>query len=233
MKKENGIDMSRYGYYPEDKKKLEINEVIWKMWDFRLLVILDVLVWVLWFFHTLGILYIGYTYDATLTDWIGFSFIFFISCIIVLGITVVPIFIARFMDEKKRILKNIHKYLPGVGDDFLEQLQADLYKGLRFMKRHNLVISDRYVIGTITDLVLNPMVIPKDQIQEIAYANYRIVTLKFYIVIKEVYFRLKNGKEIKMPVGDWDGLGLTLRALADCGVPIIDISQEKKNSRGK
>lgn len=35
MKKEKTIDMSQYRYYPEDKRKLELNEIIWKMRDFR------------------------------------------------------------------------------------------------------------------------------------------------------------------------------------------------------
>ena len=231
MKKEKTIDMSQYRYYPEDKKKLELDELIWKMWDFRLLFILSIPVWAIWSISTSGILYICYTYGATMTEWVVFSLIIFISFMIPLGVMVVPIFIAKIMDEKKRIMKNTYQYLSNVGDDFLEQLQADLYKGLPFMKKHNLVISDSYVIGSITGMILNPIAIPKEQIKEIAYAYYTRATIKYYIVVQEVYFRLKNGKEIMMPVGDQDNLGLTLRALEDCGTPIIDISQEKKNSR--
>ena len=142
-----------------------------------------------------------------------------------------PILVARFMNAKKRILKNAYKYLSNVGDDFLEQLQTDLNKGLPFRKKHNLVISERYVIGCITWGGLNPIAIPKEQIREIAYAAYELVSIKRIIPVQEVFFRLENGKEISMPVSDYGNIGLTLRALKDCGAPIIDISHEKKYGR--
>ena len=118
-----------------------------------------------------------------------------------------------------------------MGDDFLEQLQADLNKGLPFLKKHNLVVSECYILGSITYGVLNPIAMPKEQIGEIAYAGYTLASFTNHINVQEVFFRLKNGKELSMPVSDPGNLGLTLRALEDCGVPIIDISQEKKCGR--
>ncbi|MDE6674915.1 MAG: hypothetical protein K2K19_08935 [Acetatifactor sp.] len=94
-----------------------------------------------------------------------------------------------------------------------------------------MVISERYIIGSITDLTFNPIAIPKEQIREIAYVYYEIATIRYNLVVQEVYFRLKNEKEIRMPVGDRCNLDLTLRALEDCGAPIIDITQEKRYGR--
>ena len=96
-----------------------------------------------------------------------------------------------------------------------------------------MAISERYIIGFITYGGLNPIAIPKEQIREIAYAGYTLASFTDHVNVQELYFHLKNGKEISMPVSDPGNLGLTLCALQDCGVSIIDISQEKKMEREK
>lgn len=226
--KEKTIDISQYRYYPEDQRKLELDEIIRRMRDFRLLYIFAVPVWAAWGGFT-SVLLFAFMPESVANDILVIRITaIFVWLIVPLGTITVLKLIARNMDKKKDIIRNAYKYLSNVGDDFLELLQADLYKGLRFKKKHNLVISDSYIIGSITNMVFSPMAIPKDQIREIAYAYYSQATIKYHFVIQEVYFRIKNGKEIMMPVGDRYNLGLTLKALEDCGVPIIDISQEKK-----
>lgn len=231
MVKEKTIDMSKYRYYPEDKKKLELNEIIRKMRDFRLLYIFSIPVWAAWGVYTSALLFAFMPESVANNIWVIEVSTIFLWLIVPLGTIIMLRLIAKNKDKKKEIMRNAYNYLSNVGDDFLEQLQADLYKGLPFMKKHNLVISNSYIIGSITDIVFSPMAIPKEQIREIAYAYYSISTVKYHIVVQEVYFRLKNSKEIRMTVGDRYNLGLTLRALESCGTPIIDISQEKKDSR--
>lgn len=231
MKKEKLIDISRYRYYPEDQKKLELDEIIWKMRDFRIWYLIFIPVWAAWIGITSVFLFAFMPVSLADNIWIVRITAIFLWLIVPLVTIIVLRSIAKNTDEKKIIIRNAYQYLSNVGDDFLEQLQADLYKGLPFMKKHNLIISDRYIIGSITGTIRNPIAIPKEQIREIAYAYYSISTIKYHFVVQEVYFRLKNGKEIMMPVGDRYHLGLTLKALEDCGSPIIDISQEKKNSR--
>ena len=228
MVKEQTIDINQYRYYPEDKKKLELDEIIRKMRDFRLLYIFSIPVWAAWG-GFLSVLLFAFMPKGIANDIlvIGITVIF-VWLVIPLGTIIVLRLIVGNTDKKKDIIRNAYKYLSNVGEDFLEQLQADLYSGLRFMKKHNLIISNSYIIGSITNMAFSPMAIPKEQIREIAYAHYSQTTIKYHFVIQEVYFRLKNGKEIMMPVGDRYNLGLTLRALEDCGTPIIDISQEKK-----
>ena len=80
------------------------------------------------------------------------------------------------------------------------------YRAKNKDEKNNLVISERYIIGSITDLTYNPIAIPKEQIREIAYVYYEIATIRY-------------------------NLDLTLRALEDCGAPIIDITQEKRYGR--
>lgn len=215
------IDMSQYRYYPEDKRSLELNEILFNMRDFRLLYIFSIPIWAVWGSITFGILAVYFMEGAT-------AIIIFILFMIPLGIIILIRYRAKNKDKKNRIIENANTYLSNVGEDFLEQLQADLNKGLPFMKKNNLVISERYIIGSITDLVFNPIAIPKEQIREIAYVYYELVSIRYHFVVQEVYFRLKNEKEIRMPVGDRCNLDLTLRALEACGVPIIDITQEKR-----
>lgn len=226
-KSQKTIDISQYRYYPEDKRTLELNEILFWMRDFRVLYIAFIPVWAIWGIFVFSFFYVGVIAAEGAVGII----IKLILLTIPLGVIILIRRIAKSKDEKKRLFKNAHKYLSNVGEDFLEQLQADLNKGLPFMKKYNLVISDNYIIGSMADIVLNPMAIPKEQIGEIAYVYYEIVTIKRHYVVQEVYFRLKNGKEIRMSVGDRNNLGLTLRALKDCGVPITDITQKKRSGR--
>lgn len=228
MKKEKTIDMSQYRYYPEDKTKLEIDEIIRKMRDFRVFYIFSIPVWAAWGGFSSVLLY-AFMPESVANDGlvIGITALF-VWLIIPSGAMIAIRLIVGNMDKKQDIINNAYYYLSNVGDDFLEQLQVDLYRGLRFRKKYNLVISNNYIIGSISDIGFHPMALPKDQIREIAYAYYSEATIKYHFLIQEVYFRLKNGKEIRMPVGDQYNIDLTLRALKDCEVPIINISQEKK-----
>ena len=229
--KEKTIDMSLYRYYPEDKRRLELDEIIRKMRDFRLMYIFSIPVWAAWGGFS-SVLLFAFMPESVANDILIIRFTaIFVWLVIPLSTIIVLRLIVGNMDKKKDIIKNADKYLSNVGDDFLGQLQEDLYKGLRFMKKHNLVISNSYIIGSITGMAFSPMAVPKEQIREIAYAYYSRANIKYYFVIQEVYFSLKNGKEIMMPVGDRYNLGLTLKALEDCGAPIIDVSQEKKYGR--
>lgn len=231
MVKEKTIDMSQYRYYPEDKKKLELDEIIWKMRDSRLLYLFSIPVWAAWGVFTSALLFAFMPESVANNIWVIRISAIFVWLIVPLATILALRFIAKNTDKKKKIMRNAYSYLSNVGDDFVEQLQVDLYSGLPFMKKHNLVISNGYVIGSITNMVFSPIAIPKEQIREIAYVYYSQSTIKYHIVVQEVYFHLKNGKEIMMPVSDRYNLGLTLRALESCGTPIIDISQEKKYSR--
>lgn len=233
------IDMSQYRYDPEDKRALELNTIIFKMREFGILYVLTILICAIFgIFYTFGLLLAYSTEGITATALgIGLMIIFILLVLIPSGIIVLIRNKAKHKDETNKIIENANRYLSNVGEDFLEQVQADLNKGLPFMKKHNLVISDKYIIGSTTGLKLNPMalnpiVIPKEEIREIAYVYYTWSTVRYRFLVQEVYFRLKNGKEIKMPVNDKHNIGLTLKALEDCRVPIIDITQEvKKTSR--
>ena len=226
--KKKTIDMSRYRYYPEDKRKLELNEILRWMRDFRLLYIFSIPVWAAWGGFA-SVLLFAFLPESVANNVRVLGIIaVFVWLIVPVSAILLIRRIAINTDAEKKIIANAYQYLPNVRIDFIEQLQADLYKGLPFMKKHNLVISERYILGSMADVVLNPIAIPKDQIREIAYVYRSITTLKYHFVVQEVYFRLKNGKEIRMPVGDRNNLGLTLKALEDCGTPIIDVSQEKK-----
>ena len=232
--KEKTIDMSQYRYYPEDKKKLELDEIVRGMRDFRLLYIFSIPVWAAWG-GFVSVLLFAFLPESVANNVRVLGIIaIFVWLIVPLSAIILIKRIAINTDVEKKIIANAYQYLPNVRIDFIEQLQADLYKGLQFMKKHNLVISERYILGSMADVALNPIAIPKDQIREIAYVYRSITTIKYHFVVQEVYFRLKNGKEIRMPVGDRNNLGLTLKALEDCGTPIIDVSQEKKyGGRGK
>lgn len=226
-KSKKTIDMSQYGYYPEDKKKLQLNEILYKMRNFRALFIFTFLIWLVWgFFYTFAVLLILMK-GATAAGWAAGGIVIFILCMLPWGIAILIKHKAKNKDEKEKILENANAYLSNVGGDFIEQLQADLNKGLPFMKKHNLTVSNSYVIGSMTAASFNPIVIPKEQIREIAYVYYSRATFRTRYVEQAVYFRLKNGKEIKIPVDDRDNLGLTLKALEDCGAPIKDITQLK------
>lgn len=226
-KSKKTIDMNQYGYYPEDKKKLQLNEILFKMRNFRALYIFAFLIWLvfgsIYSFAILLILMKG----ATAAGWVAGGIVILILCMLPWGIVILIKHKARNKDEKDKIIENANTYLSNVGEDFIEQLQADLNKGLPFMKKHNLTISNSYVIGSMTGASFNPIAIPKEQIREIAYVYYSRATFRTRYVEQDIYFRLKNGKEIKLPVNDRDNLGLTLRALEDCGAPIKDITQIK------
>lgn len=231
MKKGKAIDISQYRYYPKDKEKLELDEIIFEMRDFRVLYIISIPIWALWGIITGAILAVYLTEGATATEWVVGIIIIFILFLIFGSIIPFIRYRAKNKSEKNRIIDNANTYLSDVGEDFLEQVQADLYKGLPFMKKHNLVISERYIIGSIKELGLDPIVIPKEQIQEIAYAIYEQM---FYIrglyweLRQEFFFRLKNGKEIKVHVNDPFNSELALRALQGCGIKMIDISSKSK-----
>ncbi|MDE6674914.1 MAG: hypothetical protein K2K19_08930 [Acetatifactor sp.] len=122
------VDMSQYRYYPEDKRTLELNKLLFNMRDFRLLYIFSIPVWAVWGSIAFGILVVYFMEGAT-------AIIIFILFMIPLGIIILIRYRAKNKDEKNRIIENANTYLSNVGEDFLEQLQADLNKGLPFMKK--------------------------------------------------------------------------------------------------
>lgn len=234
-KSKKTIDMSQYRYAPEDKRALELSEIIFRLREFWglnfIIILICTMMGIIYSFALVAIYSTGGITEIGLG--IGIVILCIIFVMIPLGIIALIRKKAKKKDEKDKIIKNANTYLSNVGDDFLEQLQTDLNKGLPFMKKHNLAISDRYIIGSLTGAPLNPMVfdpiaIPKEQIREIAYVYYTWGTLRYRFIVQDVYFRLKNGKEIVLPVNDRHNIGLTLKALEDCRVPIIDITKEKK-----
>lgn len=105
--------MNQYRYDPADKRELGINKVISKLKGFRVMYIIAVPVWAFWIIITASILYVYSTEDVMATDW-------------AVGIIIISVL--------KNILKNARQFLSNVGGDFFEQLQADLNKGLPFLK---------------------------------------------------------------------------------------------------
>lgn len=231
MANDNAIDITQYRYYPEDRKKLMIEAIIRKMRDLRLFYIFAIPVWAAWGLFSTVFFFVllpesmannvPVIRTATIFIWLIIPLVVMIALRLIIGHT----------DKRKDIMRNAHKYLSNVGNDFMEQLQADLYSGLKFMKKYNLVISHNYVIGSISDSAFNLMAIPKEQIKSIAYVYYYQPTVRYTIVEQKIYFRLKNGKEVMMPVRDRYNIGLTLKALEECGVPIIDITREKRSGK--
>lgn len=224
-KKKNTIDINQFRYDPEDKKELELNKIFFRVRDFRLLYVFSIPVWIIWAIFAASIISVYKLSDTTITGWTVRIIIIFTLFLTVLGTIIFIKYRAKNKDYKNKITENANTYLPDVGDDFPERLQKDLYNGLPFLKKHNLIISERYIIGSTKSAFFNPVAIPKDQIHEIAYRDYELITIKYHIHEQEVFFRLKNGKEICMPVGDRGNLGLTLKALEDCGVPMFRLVQ--------
>lgn len=225
-------NMSQYRYFPEDKGELELNAVIFRLREFSLLYFFTVLGCVMFGFICFPALLVVYSTGGMTAAGlaVGIMLLFLLFGAIPFGGIVFARYRLKNKDEKNRIMANANKYLSNVGEDYLEQLQADLRKGLRFMKKHNLIISTDYIIGSMTNAwlpIVDPIAIPKEQLREIAYVYYTWLSLKYRIVVQQIYFRLKNGKEIMMPVKDRYNIGLTLKALEECGVPIRDITQQK------
>lgn len=225
IKDKNTVDINQFRYDPEDKKELELNKIIFRVRDFRLLYVFSIPVWIIWAIFAASIISVYKLTDTTVTGWTVRIIIIFTLFVTVLGTIIFIRYRAKNKDYKNRIIENANTYLPDVGDDFPEQLQKDLYNGLPFLKKHNLIISERYIIGSLKSAFFNPVAIPKEQIREITYRDYELITIKYHIHEQEVFFRLKNGKEICMPVGDRGNLGLTLKALEDCGVPMFRLVQ--------
>lgn len=234
-KSQKTINMNQYWYFPEDKRTLELNAIIFQLREFFLLYFFTILFCAMFgFIFTFALVAVYSTESISAAGLaVGIMILFLLFVILPLGVIVFIRYRLKNKDEKNRILENAKKYLTNVGEDYLEQLQADLRRGLRFMKKHNLVISTDYIVGSIAKTALpivDPIAIPKEQIREIAYVYYTWGTLRYHFVEQEVYFRLKNGKQIMMPVNDRNNIGLTLKALEECGVPIKDITQQKYGS---
>ncbi len=242
MKKDNTIDMSRYRYCPEDKRKLELDAIFFEMKDFRAWYIISIPVWALWGIITAAVLAVYLTEGATAAEWaVGLAIIFGLFLILLGSIPFIK-YMAKRPNRylKERLLANANTYLANpylsdIGEDYLEQIQADLSKGLRFLKKHNLVISEQYIFGSVKEQGLDPVAIPKEQIQEIAYAiynrpfhTYGMGIHSAMVLRQEFYFRLKNGKEIKVYVNDRNHPALALSALQECGIKMIDVSPKKK-----
>lgn len=228
-KHKNTVDISQFRYDPEDKKELELNKIIFRIRDFRLLYVFSIPFWIIWAVFAADILSLYGSSDTTINGWLVRIIIIFALFIILSGTIIFIKYRAKNKDQINRIIENANTYLSDVGDDFPERLQKDLYKGLPFLKKYNLIISERYIIGSMKSAFFDPVAIPKEQISEITYRDYELITIKYHIHEQEVFFHLKNGKEICMTVGDRGNLGLTLKALVDCGVPIRDVTQEKSS----
>ena len=240
MKNDNTIDMSRYRYCPEDKRKLALDAIFFEMKDFRTWYIISIPVWALWGIITVAVLAVYLTEGATAAEGVvGLAIIFGLFLILLGSIPFIK-YMAKKPDRylKERLLANANTYLSEpfvqshIGEDYLEQIQADLSKGLRFLKKHNLVISEQYIFGSVKELGLDPVAIPKEQIQEIAYAIYERPFHTFgmgihwaMVLRQEFYFRLKNGKEIKVYVNDRNHPALALNALQECGIKMTDVSK--------
>lgn len=229
------IDMSRYRYCPEDKRKLDLNAIFFEMKDFRAWYIISIPVWALWGIITAAVLAVYLTEGATAAEWVVGLAIIFVLFLILLGTIPFMKYMAKKPDQylRNRLLANVNTYLSDIGEDFLKQVQADLSKGLRFLKKHSLVISEQYIFGSVKELGLDPVAIPKEQIQEIAYAIYNRLFhtrgIHWAMVLRqEFYFRLKNGKEINVYVNDRNNPELALNALKECGIKMIDVSPKKK-----
>lgn len=241
IKSQKTTNMSQYWFFPEDKKVLELNVIIFQLREFFLLYFFIILFCALFgSIYTLALLF-AYLSPQKSTEGItgtglavGLMILFLVFVILPLAAIVFIRHKLKNKDMKNRVLVNAKKYLSNVGEDYLEQLQADLKRGLRFMKKHNLVLSTDYVIGSIAKTglpIVDPIAIPKEQIKEIAYVYYTWGNIKYHFVEQEVYFRLKNGKQLMMPVNDRNNIGLTLKALEECEVPIKDITQLRYGSK--
>ena len=226
MKKGKTIYLSDFRYYPEDEKELEIREILYKMRSFRALYIISFSFWASWGIAA-AIMLLMLDIVTTKECIMGITVII-ASFLIPLTVIVIVKRMIKNKDDVEKVMENAHIYLSDVGEDFLEQLQTDLYKGLSLMRKRNLVISDNYIIGSIGEMGFNPVVFPKDQIREIAYKVYESMFWAsgfHWAFVQEFYFRLKNGNEIMIYVKDQDYPDLALKALENCGIKMIDLMQ--------
>ncbi|MBO4637629.1 MAG: hypothetical protein J5685_10840 [Clostridiales bacterium] len=231
--------LKRYEYYPNNPRKLTIRAVIHKMRDFRLMYIFSILPWMMWgclaIVTVTGFLAPQTQYEDYQRTMTVLSILTVAGFIIIAGTMRLITLILKNKDVEKVIRRNTRKILPEIGDSIIEPLAEDLSRGMVFLKSHNIAVSDNYIIGSTNAYTMNPVVFPKNMIEEVAYAIYEdgSVTIptarglsSARIVIQNFYFRLKNKKQVKVPVNDKYQPYLALEALQKAGIKTVELPRK-------
>ena len=223
--------MSQYRYYPEDKRKLELNEVIFKMRDFRL-------VWICVMFPMACLLFpinlacfsFVFLEASTIGSWIVSIVVMLCSLLLSGGVYIAIRSYMKHKDERQKILEHAKRFQLNTDESFIDQIQEDLYKGIPFVKSHNILVSENYIFGSLKETGLDLVVIPKEQIIEVVHkyeSEWTFVVNGFHRLVKQqLVFKLKNGKNINVFVSDKFHPELAWQALKNSGIKVVDISPE-------
>ena len=210
-------ELSRYQFHPNNDKELTLENITFKMRDLRLfyiLVMAPVGVFILAFSAALLSVLIMGSDNRNLSESAIIVLIILAAWLCYFGAYKFYIFYVKKKDETASIRRNLKIYQIDFDGDLIAALRADLKQGVRFLKNHNLMISNRFVMGSVADPQFDPIVIPIDQIK---YVEYDIsqsfdLALRRY-VYQRFYFHTINGREITVYVNDKYNPDLALKAL--------------------
>lgn len=230
--------IKKYAYYPANPKALTLQSVIHKMRDFRFLYVFTIPIWIFWGAGALAGIYclfadLGRT--KTRDDY-AFLLIYNLVIIVLFFVNIGAYKLIHWKLKNKDVasilLNNTKQYLPQANQDLMGLVERDFANGLPFLKSHNLAVSNHFIIGSLNLNTLNPVVIPKEEVREVAYEIYegdlriipsgRGVTMTRDIV-QNFNFRLNNGQSVPVQVNDKYNPDLALYALQRAGLKTVNL----------
>lgn len=232
----------KYRYYPENPKKLELKEVLHKMRDLRYFYIFMIPAWIFWGSGAMAAVYTWFMDDSVIRteeDVIGvviYNAVILVGLGVIIGVYILVNLAFKNKNIRPAILRNIQKYIPETDESIFDKVQEDLYKGMPFLKNHNIGISENYIIGNLNLNGFNPVIIPRAEIVEVGYEIYEgdSYTIPYngrVANVRSVYqnfkFVLRNGNVVTVQVNDKFKWNLALSALQAAGLKTVNVY--KKN----
>ncbi len=219
-------DLSRYQYHPNNDKELTLENVIFKIRDLRLfylLIMAPVALFILAFSAALISVLIMERDTTRPGERVVMVLIILIAWLCYFGAYKFYIFYVKKKDETQSILRNAKQYQINFDGDLIGAFRSDIKQGIRFLKNHNLMISNRFVMGSVADPQFDPILIPIDQIDHVEYdisQSYDLALRRY--VYQRFYFHTLNGRVITIYVNDKFNPDLALNALQANGINTVE-----------
>lgn len=193
----NVFELDKYKYYPNNKKKLSLDETLYYMQDniaMKVLYGVFLAIWSIFFISSVIILFILIYREAIIVGVVVVNVILIGVLLLGTGFFCLMLHLSKRNGAKYTLDQNSRIYADITVNDFWEDVEQDLYKGIRF-RSPKLMLTEQFIIGTLDKARLAPVAIPVNQVKEIRYDVHYSArpTGKGYIEVK-LYFDLLNGK---------------------------------------
>ncbi len=187
----------KYKYYPDDKKKLSLDETMYYMHDKTVIkVFYGVFLFIWGIVFICGEVGLFVIEGATIVEAVVINVVLFAVLLLVSGVFGFMLYVTKRNGAKYSLDTNSRKYADIVTKDFLGVVEQDLCKGMRF-RSPKLILTEQFILGSLNKVSLAPVAIPVNQVKKIRYDTHYFQSSSGggYMEVK-LYFELSNKKTV-------------------------------------